>query len=71
MFNLFVHYQGVHVFKTEYDSSGAPEEPVIEPFLPWIQKIMLAYEIKSTDETDPFPPKDTIFSKGYYTRKVN
>ncbi|OGG16064.1 hypothetical protein A3D77_01990 [Candidatus Gottesmanbacteria bacterium RIFCSPHIGHO2_02_FULL_39_11] len=51
--------------------ASAPEEPVIEHFLPWIQKIMLAYEIKSTDETDPFPPEGIKLSKGYYTKKVN
>jgi hypothetical protein len=59
------------MFEAQGCSFSAPEERVFEPFLPWIQKIMLAYEIKSTDETDPFPPKGTTFSKGYYTRKIN
>jgi hypothetical protein len=53
------------------NGNSAPEELVFEHFLPWIQKIMLAYEIRSTDETDPFPPKGTMFSKGYYTKNVN
>lgn len=48
-----------------------PDASLFEHFLPWIQKIMLAYEIISGDETDPFPPEGTRFSKGYYTKKVN
>jgi len=49
----------------------APDALLFEHFLPWIQKIMLAYEIISGDEADPFPPEGTRFSKGYYTKKVN
>ena len=45
---------------------GAPVASVFEAFLPWIQKITLAYEIKSTYGTAPFPPKDAMFSKGYF-----
>jgi len=50
---------------------SAPDALLFEHFLPWIQKIMLAYEIISGDEADPFPPEGTRFSKGYYTKKVN
>ena len=49
----------------------APDALLFEHFLPWIQKIMLAYEIISGDEKDPLPPEGTRFSKGYYTKKVN
>lgn len=77
MFNKFITiqispiYQSIHMFEPEVCSLGAPDASLFEHFLPWIQKIMLAYEIKSTDEKDLFPPEGTIFSKGYYTRKVN
>ena len=41
-----------------------------EPFFSWIYKIMLAYQDKFHDP-DELTFKDNMFSKGYYTRKVN
>jgi len=32
---------------------------------------MLAYQDPETNENDPFALKTNIFSKAYYTRKVN
>ena len=55
----------------ESDLSGAPEGLSFEHFLPWIDKIMFAYQDKEGPENDELVPQGTNFSKGYYTKKVN
>ncbi len=49
----------------------APEGLSFEHFLPWIDKIMLAYQDNKGSEKDEIVPQGTKFSKGYYTKKVN
>ena len=49
----------------------APDALLFEHLLPWIQKIMIAYEIKSDHENDEIPPHGSKYSKGYYSKKVN
>jgi len=51
--------------------NGAESLSLIEHFLPWIHKIMLAYQDQETSENDPFTSKTHGFSKSYYTKKVN
>ncbi len=51
--------------------SSAPERLVFEHFLPWIWKIMLAYQEQEEGESDEFAPKINYSSNLYYTRKVN
>lgn len=48
---------------------GAPDEFLIEHFLPWIQKIMLSYQEQKEPEKDLFEPKSIKYSKGHYTKK--
>lgn len=50
---------------------SAPDASLFELFLPWIQKIMQAYEIQSESEDDLFSPKSTKFPKRYYMKNVN
>ena len=49
----------------------APDALLFEHFLPWIKKIMVAYQEPEVTENDQFVPKDSKFSIGYYTKKVN
>jgi len=42
-----------------------------ELFLPWIQRLMLAYQEQKETENDLFIPESTKYSKAYYTKKVN
>jgi hypothetical protein len=49
----------------------APDASLFEHFLPWIHNIMLAYREEKEVENDFFAPKAHIFSKAYYTKKVN
>ncbi len=49
----------------------APDALLFEHFLPWIHTIMLAYQDQEDAENDLFTPKAHIFSKAYYTKKVN
>jgi hypothetical protein len=39
--------------------------------LPWIEKIMFAYQEQEEPENDLFNPKGIKHSNAYYTRKVN
>ena len=41
-----------------------------EHFLPWIWKIMIAYQ-DNDDEKDDLLPQNANFYKGYYNKKVN
>ena len=50
----------------------APGEFTIELFLPWIHKIMLAYQEKKEEEHDDlYILSGTKYSKAYYTKNVN
>jgi hypothetical protein len=59
------------MFEAEKDSFSAPDAFSFEHFLPWIWKIMLAYQDSENNENDEFTPRDSKFSKAYYTKKIN
>ena len=54
-----------------YLASGAPIDFSDELFLPWIHKIMLAYQDHEDQENNVIHPAITKFSKAYYLKKMN
>jgi hypothetical protein len=48
---------------------SAPDALSFEHFLPWIYKIMLAYQAPDNSNIDQMLPHGTSFSKGYYSKK--
>ena len=61
----------IRVFETDGVSSGAPGLFLFEHFLPWIYKIMLAYQEQKEKENDFLISTGTKYSKAYYSKKVN
>jgi hypothetical protein len=51
--------------------SSAPDALSFEHFLPWIWKIMLAYQEPDKKCSEEMLPQGTGFSKGYFSKKVN
>jgi len=47
----------------------APERLSFEHFLPWIYKIMLAYQEQEELETENYSPEGIRYSKSYYIKK--
>ena len=54
-----------------FSTPAAPGLFLIELFLPWIEKIMFAYQEQKELENDLFNPKGIKYSNAYYTKKVN
>lgn len=50
---------------------GAPERLSFGHFLPWIWKIMQAYQSSSELEFGQIKPEGITYSKAYYTKKFN
>ena len=59
------------MFDTEEISSSAPDALSFEHFLPWIHKIMLAYNDPDNNTGEEMLPQGTSFSKGYISKKAN
>jgi hypothetical protein len=64
-------YQSIRMFDTDEISPGAPDALSFEHFLPWIWKIMLAYQDPDKKCGEEMLPQGTSFSKGYFSKKVN
>ncbi len=63
-------YQSILRFERRVVLPGAQGESLIEHFLPWIQKIILAYQEQKESENYFLKPKNK-FSNAYYTKKLN
>ena len=59
------------MFEASESSLGAPDALSFEHFLPWIWKIILAYQDPDSNNGEQMLPQGTSFSKGYYSKKVN
>ena len=59
------------MFETGEISFSAPDALSFEHFLPWIHKIILAYQDSDKSNAEQMLPQGTSFSKGYYSKKMN
>ena len=57
--------------KLKLNFFSGPDALSFEHFLPWIWKIMLAYDDPDKNSGEEMLPQGTSFSKGYYSNKVN
>ncbi len=55
--------------KTPTILSCAPDALLFEHFLPWIWKIILAYQEQEETETENYSPEGIRYSKSYYIKK--
>gem|GEM_PF-5065698 len=62
-------YQSIRMFETPKVCSSAPDPLLFEPFLPWIYKIMLAYQEQEEPENGSSKPDGIRYSRSYYTKK--
>ena len=59
------------MFEQQGVGLSAPGLFLIEHFLPWSEKLLLAYQEQEDSESDLFERKVIKHSKAYYTKKVN
>ena len=64
-------YQAIRAFDNTRIPFGTPDAFLFEHFLPWLYKIMIAYQNQQDIQDDELIPQGNKFSKGYYTKKVN
>ena len=64
-------YQSIRMFDESMIPSSTLDALSFEHVLPWIGKIMLAYQDPDSTSGDQMLPQGTSFSKGYYRKQMN
>ncbi|NTU47319.1 hypothetical protein HGA88_06895 [Candidatus Roizmanbacteria bacterium] len=63
--------RGVNILHNAFVEQGAEGLCLIEHFLPWVSKIMAAYQELKPNDSDSFEPITPHFSDAFYSRKIN